>query len=58
MLSVCARIACAPVWRVRSRKLYTKVAKLENERNQSAKMKVEPLEEDQLEPVGGGPLQS
>lgn len=58
MLSVCARIACAPVWRVGSRKLYTKVAKLENERNQSAKMKVEPLEDDQLEPVGGGPLQS
>lgn len=51
-------IACVPVWRVGPRKLYTKVAKLENERNQSAKMKVEPLEEDQLEPVGGGPLQS
>lgn len=57
-LSVCAHIACAPVWRVGPRKLYTKVAKLENERNQSAKMKVEPLEEDQLEPVAGGPLQS
>lgn len=39
--------ACVP------RKLYTKVAKLESKRNQSAKMKVEPSEEGQLEPVGG-----
>lgn len=50
---MCARIACVPVWRVGSRKLYTKVAKLESKRNQSAKMKVEPSEEGQLELVGG-----